>query len=422
MPERIHAVPLESLVSEKISYGVVQPGTPEVDGIPIVRVKDVRDGKINTSDPLVISCDVEQKYARTRLRGGEVLLTLVGSVGEVAVASEEICGWNVARAIAVVRPSSEVTAQWLRLILSSDPAQQYFHDRLNTTVQATLNLKDVRTLPVPMPPRRERDAVCAVVGALDDKIAVNERIAATADALARATFSARFQAGLDMVSHGRPLPGGWRAAALGEAASTIESGRRPKGGVAGFSEGVPSVGAESISGLAKFDYSKTKFVPREFFASLKKGVVRDRDILVYKDGGRPGEFNPKVTLFGSGFPYGELCINEHVYLVRMGSETSQAFGFYWLSSIPVMGEMRKLGTGVAIPGMNSTAFKSLPVAIPPASEIEAFGCQADVLIDRALIAANESKALASLRDTLLPQLMSGRLRVKDAEKIVEDHV
>ncbi|WP_098019750.1 restriction endonuclease subunit S [Streptomyces sp. b62] len=321
------------------------------------------------------------------------------------------------------------TTLWVKDFKGNDPRfVYYFLGTLNFlgmdvgSSNPTLNRNHVHPVPIVWPSFSVQQSISGILGALDDKIAVNEHIAVTADALARAAFSARFQAGLDMVSRGRPLPGGWRAAALGEAAPTIESGRRPKGGVAGFSEGVPSVGAESISGLAKFDYSKTKFVPREFFVSLKKGVVRDRDILVYKDGGRPGEFNPKVTLFGSGFPYGELCINEHVYRVRMGAETSQAFGFYWLSSIPVMDEMRKLGTGVAIPGMNSTAFKSLPVAIPPASEIEAFGCQADVLIDRALIAANESKALASLRDTLLPQLMSGRLRVKDAEKIVEDHV
>ncbi len=62
-----------------------------------------------------ISTSIEENYRRTRLQGGEVLLTLVGSVGQTAIVSSDLAGWNVARAIAVIRPSEEVSAKWLSI-------------------------------------------------------------------------------------------------------------------------------------------------------------------------------------------------------------------------------------------------------------------------------------------------------------------
>lgn len=96
--------PLSELVNPErgISYGIVQPGAAADDGIPIVRVSDIRAGRINTENPLRVSRNVEEAFARTRLRGGEILLTLVGTVGEAAIAPQSLAGWNTARAVAVI--------------------------------------------------------------------------------------------------------------------------------------------------------------------------------------------------------------------------------------------------------------------------------------------------------------------------------
>jgi len=97
-------VKLEHLVDPDrgISYGIVQPGGPVGDGVPIIRVSDIRDGRISTSEPLRVSPAIEAGYARTRLRGGELLLTLVGTVGEAAVVPESLAGWNTSRAVSVI--------------------------------------------------------------------------------------------------------------------------------------------------------------------------------------------------------------------------------------------------------------------------------------------------------------------------------
>src|SRR5690606_33432175 len=64
----------------------------------------------------------------------------------------------------------------------------------------------------------------------------------------------------------------------------IETGRRPKGGAVGPEDGVPSVGAENVTGIGWHDFSAEKFVPRSFFEAMRQGVVRDRDVALYKDG------------------------------------------------------------------------------------------------------------------------------------------
>ncbi|WP_405991128.1 restriction endonuclease subunit S [Streptomyces sp. NBC_00986] len=400
MPEEIRAVPLDSLVSDKISYGIVQPGNLEADGVPIVRVKDVRSGKIDTSDPLVVSREVEQKYTRTRLRGGEVLLTLVGSVGEVAVASEEVRGWNVARAIAVVRPSSEVTAQWLRLVLSSSAAQRYFGDRLNTTVQATLNLKDVRTLPVPMPSLRERDAVCAVVGALDDKIAVNERIAATYERLLQCRF---VELGLgddpdgdsvipitDLITFGPKLGKPVAAEPVYVDMAALQANRA---GIPSWARREPKSGPRFMNGdtlMARItpclENGKTGYV--DFMEDGEIGLGSTEFIVLRSLPGVPSEL--------SYFLARDSRFREHAIRNMVGSSGRQRVSAADASNYTVMA--------------------------PDAEQLAAFGKEASATFAHMKSLESESRTLAALRDTLLPQLMSGRIRVKDAEKIVEDHV
>jgi type I restriction enzyme S subunit len=298
---------------------------------------------------------------------------------------------------------------------------------------------DLARLPIPLPSLKEQKAIACVLGTLDDKIELNSRMNETLEAMARAIFMDWFvdfgptRAKMDVRApylaakvwsmfpdrfddHGRPE--GWRFVVLEEILEEIETGGRPKGGVSGYTFGIPSVGAESISGLGQFDYSKTKYVPREFFETLNKGHVKNRDVLLYKDGGRPGQFEPHLTLFGDGFPFDTFAINEHVYRLRAKPNFGQNFLYFWLSSDLVLEEMRIRGTGVAIPGLNSTQVKSLTTLVPSVHLVAAFDNFANPGVTRILANCNESRSLARIRDFLLPKLMSGEIRAREAEKLV----
>src|SRR6266508_777643 len=194
MASEWETVPLGSLIepSRGISYGIVQPGAPVVDGVPIVRVSDVRDGRIAVSAPLRVAPSIEAAYVRTRLAGGELLLTLVGTVGESAVVPASLAGWNTARAVAVIPVRKELGAYWVKLALGAPGVREIIDSRLNTTVQATLNLGDVARLPIVLPPTPEREAIAHILGTLDDKIELNRRMNETLEAMARAIFKSWF--------------------------------------------------------------------------------------------------------------------------------------------------------------------------------------------------------------------------------------
>lgn len=392
----------ELLALNGLSYGIVQPGHRDPRGIPIVRVSDIESNAIDRSSPLTVSREVEAKHARTRLAGGEVLLSVVGTVGRVAVVSPSLIGWNVARAIAVLRPRDLADAAWIRYCLESPAAQRQMRLRQTDTVQATLNLRDVRRLEVPYPPSEERHRIEGVLGALDDLIDVNERIRSTLDRKGQALIE-------DLVLR-RP---DHDLVTLGQAASVIETGRRPRGGVRGIDNGVPSIGAESIDGVGVFDFSKTKYVPADFAATMRTGVLENRDVLIYKDGGKPGDFRPHVGMYGDGFPFATMTINEHVYRVRAAAPFTEPYLYFWLSTDTAMAAMRRLGTGAAIPGLNSTALRAVPVANPP-SDVRALLLPAlEALVAEALAAASEAHRLAQARDQLLPLLLSRRVRVHE---------
>jgi len=311
-----------------------------------------------------------------------------------------------------------------------------------TTGLGHVTKRDLENIEAACPPLSEQRAIAHVLGTLDDKIELNRRMSETLEAMARALFKSWFvdfgpvRAKAESRDPGLPksiadafpdrfqeselgqIPTGWSIGKLGDFLTAIETGGRPKGGVKEIASGVPSVGAESIVGLGRFDYSKTKFVPVEFFQAMTKGHVRDGDVLLYKDGGRPGEFEPHVTMVGEGFPFDTFCINEHVYRLRTDPGVPQEYLYFWLSSDRAMDEMRNRGTGVAIPGLNSTAVRQLAVVLPGEQTLARFHGEVGKLVRRLLANCNQARTLAAMRDAMLPRLISGELHLEDVERFI----
>lgn len=414
-------VPLGDLcdVERGITYGIVKVGDYIPGGVPVIRGGDIRDNRIVFSEAKRVSPEISNQFRRTILRGGEIVLNLIAEPGHNAVIPVAMKGFNVSRDVAVIPLAASVNHFFVNYFLKSPEAVSWLSARLHGSVTQKINLGTLRAVPVPLPPRYYQDAVAALLGALDDKIAVNDRTIDTIEQLGRAALVFHFHEALKYLACGSDLPSGWQAATLGDQVSVLETGRRPPGGVAEYQTGIPSVGAESITRLAKFDFSKVKYVPIEYFKSMRQGVVEDYDILLYKDGGRPGIFEPHVSMFGRGFPFSRMCINEHVYRIRFRDPLSQMFGYFWLTSDLMMDEMRKRGTGVAIPGLNSAAVRELPVVVPGADCLSSFERLLSPLIDTALNCAQESHVMSRLRDVLLPKLMSGEIRLREAEKLAE---
>lgn len=211
------------------------------------------------------------------------------------------------------------------------------------------------------------------------------------------------------------IPKDWKYDRLGSYLNVLESGRRPKGGVGAIREGIPSVGAESITRIGEFDYSKTKYIPHDFFGKIKSGIIESHDVLLYKDGGKPGEFLPRISMFGLGFPFSKFAVNEHVFRLRTIDPMGQAFLYFWMWSDLVVNDLMVRGGKAAIPGVNQNDVRSLYVLVADGRVHSAFERMVMPLMEKILTNAVMIKNLADTRDTLLPKLMSGQLRIQDVE-------
>ncbi|WP_147201117.1 restriction endonuclease subunit S [Pseudonocardia asaccharolytica] len=137
---------------DRINYGVVQPGEHCPDGTPMVRVGNLVSGRVDRSNLKRIDPTVDAKHARSRLRGTEILVGCVGSIGSIAIASESDKGSNIARAIARVPVSSPHRRTYLAEHLRSRSTQKYFTNEVRVVAQPTLNIKQLSEAVVMDPP------------------------------------------------------------------------------------------------------------------------------------------------------------------------------------------------------------------------------------------------------------------------------
>lgn len=157
IPSKASLVPLSEVCAKgtTITYGVVQPGPEDKNGVFFVRGGDFPEGRILTGQLRTISRNVSNNYSRTLLRGGEVVVSLVGQPGAVAVVPPELSGANVARQAAVIRLSPQVLAEYLRIYIQSSFGRRLLFRDTVGSVQQVINLDMLRRLPVVVPARTE---------------------------------------------------------------------------------------------------------------------------------------------------------------------------------------------------------------------------------------------------------------------------
>ena len=144
------------------AYGVLKPGPEVPGGIPLVRVGNIRNGVVS-GQLKRIAPEVASRYGRTRLRGGELLITLVGAIGRTAVVPSELSGVKTARAVGVVPISSMLDPRWIELWFRSPLQRHRMIGKAHEVARKTLNLEDVRNATVALPPASELDTILLAV-------------------------------------------------------------------------------------------------------------------------------------------------------------------------------------------------------------------------------------------------------------------
>jgi type I restriction enzyme S subunit len=179
-----------------ITYGVIKLGPPVPGGIPVLRSSDVRELKIDESGVKRISKEIASEYSRTFLRGGEVVVTVRGSLGGIAVVPERMAGFNVSREVAVLPLRGEVP-DYIALAIASDLSQKWLAEVVKGVAYSGINIADLKRLPLPIPPVEEQKLIVERVRALFAFANTIERrvtnAAARADKLTQAILARAFR-------------------------------------------------------------------------------------------------------------------------------------------------------------------------------------------------------------------------------------
>ena len=171
-----------------ITYGVVKPGEEVDNGVAFIRGGDVSQGRIAIDVLRTISPQLSQTYKRTLLRGGELLISLVGNPGEVAITPSSLQGANIARQVGLIALKPEVDAKYVMYFLMSPVGRAELFTRTGGAVQQVINLAELKTVAVPLPSLAVQQRISEILSSYDDLIDNNRRRMALLEDSARQLY------------------------------------------------------------------------------------------------------------------------------------------------------------------------------------------------------------------------------------------
>jgi len=212
------------------------------------------------------------------------------------------------------------------------------------------------------------------------------------------------------------LPEGWVETTLDQVLQGLESGSRPKGGVRGITEGIPSIGGEHLNENGGFRFGSIKFVPYSFFERMYQGHIQTGDILIVKDGATTG----KVAFVRDDFPYDPAVVNEHVFICRPVSSVYSHFLFYFLFSKEGQDRILENFRGSAQGGINQSFAPGTAIPLAPLAEQKRIVAKVKELLARVNVVrdrlAKVKEILKRFRQSVLAAACSGSLTEDWKEK------
>lgn len=457
VPEHWEFKTIEELLEhpKAISVGVMYPGSDSDGGVPLIKVSDVKSGAIASRPSFCISNKVDEEYKRTRLNGSELLLTLVGNPGDCVIVTDEMCGWNVARALAVIRLKDIQLRSWIRYVLASKPAQHLIEARLNTTVQKTLNLKDVREIGIPIPPKEERDLITKIIDSIEKKTLINSQINQNLESIAQAIFKSWFidfepvrakiaakQEGKDPEFAAMCAISGKNEAELEHMAKEdfaelqataalfpdelVESelGEVPKGWeVSTVGEQVQTVGGgtPSTKNADFWDDGIHYWTTPKDLSNLTDKILLNTERKITDAGLKKissGLLPKDTVLMSSRAPVGylalskiEVAINQGYIAILPNMKYSAEYLIQWCEAN--MAEIKGRASGTTFQEISKKNFREISFVCPDDKVVVSYTKTVKTLYDEITSKAKENQSLINLRDTLLPKLMSGEVDVSN---------
>jgi type I restriction enzyme S subunit len=403
-------------------------------GYPYVAIPQLKEGRLALADARRISPEHFADWTRkAKPQHHDVILSRRCNPGETAFVPaglECALGQNL---VLLRSDGTKVFPPFLRWLLNGPDWWEQVGTFINVgAIFNSLKCADIPNFKMQLPPLAEQKAIAAVLGALDDKIELNRRMNATLEAMARALFQSWFvdfdpvrakldgrqPAALDPATaalfpehlEDSPLgqiPKGWKVGNIQECCGQIQNGGTPRRNEPRFWDG------GNIPWLASGEVRQSIITATESFIT-EEGLAESSAKWV-------PAFSTVVALYGAtagqvSFTSSRLTTNQAVCALI----SKKGFEFFnYLTMRGATAELENKAVGSAQQNISKGIVEETKVVLPPPALVERFAALASPLFERWISNLHQSRTLATLRDTLLPKLLSGELSVADLESRLE---
>ena len=402
--------------------------------IPFVTPSDM-DGRKTISTTARHLTEIGAESVRSsKIPAGSVMVSCIGSdMGKAVIAGRDCITNQQINSIVV---DDRFSSEFIYYNLSTRK-NEIRHQAAGGSAQPILNKGHFSQLEIALPPLAEQQAIAAVLGALDDKIELNRRMNATLEAMARALFQSWFvdfdpvratldgrePVGLDQDTAARfpdhledsplgDIPKGWQVKRISEVVEEVFDG--PHATPPNAEEGPVFLGIKNLTGTA-LDLSEIRHISEsDWFHWTKRVTPRPLDIV----------FSYEATLgFFTLIPPGlRCCLGRRLALIRPRTENGHAHFWFHQFIGPEFQRylMQHSVQGATVDRIPLTQFPNYLVLNPPTALKKTFEVRVAPLWDKIHSNANQSGTLANLRNTLLPKLLSGELRLSGDGWLAEE--
>ena len=400
---------LEQCVESIIDYRGKTP-IKTTSGIPLITAKVIKKGRIDWGN--VVEFISEDDYESWMNRGipapGAVVITTEAPLGEVAqLGTDKIA--LAQRVLTLCGKPGLLDNTFLRYVLQTVYVQGQLLARGSGTTVIGIKQSELRKVLLPVPSLSEQRAIAAILSALDDKIELNRQMNKTLEEMAQAIFKewfvdfGPFRDGGMQDSELGLIPAGWQVGRFTGIANIL-SGGTPKTSVHEYWNGeIPFFSPKDASD-SYYVLDTEKHVTVDGLRNCNSNLY-DPDTIFISARGTVG----KVAL--AGYP---MAMNQSCYALRGKSGVNQYYLFF--QTLLAVEQLKKNASGAVFDAIVVSTFDSIPVVIPPVDCIEKFRIVVSSLMGMLFNNQCENNTLAAIRDTLLPKLMSGEIRVPVTEE------
>jgi len=380
------------------------------DGKQLVTSKNVKGGRLSLESAYFISLDdFHIINKRSKVDQWDLLLTMIGTVGEVCLVDQPKPDFAI-KNVGLLKCGDELRGKWLYYFLRSPQGQGLIEQRKKGSTQQYISLTEIRKLPISYP-RSSEDMKAALdtLWSLDDRITLLRETNDTLETIAQALFKSWF---VDF-----------------EPVRAKAEGLEPEGMDAATAALFPDSFEESEQGLIPRGWKvrKVEDVMELFYGKALKATERvDGPIPVYGSGGITGYHNESIVkgpsvIVGRKGNVGSLFWEDRsffpidtVFYVR--TDNPLTYCYYLLQTLG----LEDMNTDAAVPGLNRNNAYRLPVVVATTLILESFDEIISSLRNKMFSNSQHAQKLTQLRDTLLPRLISGQLRLPEAQELFEE--